>query len=229
MDAIQLKAMILAAGRGVRMKPLSDNTPKPLLKVGGISLLERHITCLKKAGFENVIINVSYLADQIINFCKERSNLGVRIEISREDEPLETAGGVIKALPLLGNSPFLLINADIWTDFDFEEMSLINLKEGSLAHLVLVNNPPEHTTGDFELDNFFVKQSKGNFSLTYSGIGIYNPLMFSGYKQSVCALRPILDSAIDRSLITGQVFRGNWYDIGTPDRLNKLNEAVNQL
>jgi len=218
--------MILAAGRGLRMKPLTDDTPKPLLKVGGISLLERHILRLKEAGFKDLVINVSHLADQVIDFVRNLSDGEVNIKISFEDEPLETAGGIIKALPLLGDLPFLLINADIWTDFKFEEIFSIYLKENTLAHLILVKNPPENSSGDFELDNFSVKQMKGGLSVTYAGIGIYRPCLFSGEKQSICPLRPILDSAIQLNQITGQIFEGRWHDVGTPDRLYALNHSL---
>ncbi len=226
MDEIQLKAMILAAGRGLRMKPLTDKMPKPLLKVDGVSLLERHIFRLKEAGFKDLIINVSYLADQIIDLVNNVS-FGVNIRISFEDEPLETAGGVVKALPFLGDFPFLLINADIWTDFEFRKIFTIDLNEDTLAHLVLVKNPPEHSSGDFELDNFIVNKVQGGESLTYTGIGVYRPCLFSPYNQSVGPLRPILNSAIQGKQVTGQLFKGRWHDIGTPDRFYALNNALN--
>ena len=149
--------MILAAGRGLRMKPLTNETPKPLLKVGGVTLLERHILRLYEAGFKDLVINVSHLADQIIDFIS-RLPYEVNISISLEDEPLETAGGIVKALPLLDDFPFLLINADIWTDFELEKVFSIEMTEDTLAHLFLVKNPPEHPRGDFELDNFLIRK-----------------------------------------------------------------------
>ena len=225
MDATQLKAMILAAGRGLRMRPLTDKIPKPLLKIDGVSLLERHIFRLKEAGFKDLIINVSYLADQIVEFVSNIS-FGVNVRFSFEEEPLETAGGVVKALPFLGDLPFLLINADIWTDFEFRKIFTIDLSEDTLAHLLLVKNPPEHSSGDFELDNFMVTNVRGGKSFTYTGIGIYRPCLFSPHNQSVGPLRPILNSAIQGKQVTGQVFKGCWHDIGTPDRFYALNNAI---
>ena len=207
------------------MRPLTDKIPKPLLKIDGVSLLERHIFRLKEAGFKDLIINVSYLADQIIDFVNNMSS-GVNIRFSFEDEPLETAGGVVKALPLLDDSPFLLINADIWTDFEFRKIFTIDLSEDTLAHLVLVKNPPEHSSGDFELDNSMVNNLRGGKSLTYSGIGIYRPFLFSPHNQSVGPLGPILNSAVQRRQVTGQIFNGCWHDVGTPDRFYALNDAV---
>ncbi len=207
------------------MKPLTEETPKPLLKVGGISLLERHIFRLNQAGFKDLVINVSHLADQIIDFVNDVP-YGVNIRISFEEEPLETAGGIVNALPLLGNLPFLLINADIWTDFEFEKIFSIDLNKNTLAHLVLVKNPPQHSSGDFELDNLSVKQKQGGSSLTYAGIGIYRPCLFSQHNKSAGPLRPILDSAIKGEQVTGQIFKGRWHDVGTPDRLYALNDSL---
>ncbi len=217
--------MILAAGRGLRMKPLTNETPKPLLKVGGVTLLERHILRLYEAGFKDLVINVSHLADQIIDFIS-RLPYEVNISISLEDEPLETAGGIVKALPLLDDFPFLLINADIWTDFELEKVFSIEMTEDTLAHLFLVKNPPEHPRGDFELDNFLIRKIQYGTTLTYTGMGIYRPCLFSRYDESVGLLRPVLDSAIQEKQVTGQIFGGRWYDVGTPDRLYALNDSL---
>ena len=221
-----MKAMILAAGRGSRMRPLTDHTPKPLLKVGSQSLLERHLIRLSEAGFREIVVNVSHLAEQIIKFCEIKSNLGAKILVSPEKEPLETAGGIKNALPLLGDLPFLVVNGDIWTDFEFKQLIANSLSEKSLAHLVLVGNPPEHLSGDYALNCGTVSQALNGASFTYAGIGIFNPVLFSRFNKAKGPLRPLLDQAIDRGHVTGQLYGGLWYDIGTPDRLEKLNKSL---
>ena len=208
------------------MRPLTDHTPKPLLKVGNQSLLERHLYRLSEAGLHEVVINVSHLAEQIIKFCEAKSNLGLTILVSIENQPLETAGGIKNALSLIGDLPFLVVNGDIWTDFDFKKLTANCLSGKSLAHLVLVDNPRENPGGDYALKNGVVNRAGGDISFTYAGIGIFNPVLFSGYDQTKGPLRPLLDEAIDQGYVTGQLYKGLWYDIGTPDRLDKVNQSL---
>jgi MurNAc alpha-1-phosphate uridylyltransferase len=219
--------MILAAGLGRRMLPLTQNTPKPLLKVAGKPLLEHHILNLRAAGITELVINAAYLADQIIAFCGDGSRWGVQIQVSLEAEPLETAGGIIKALPLLGDSPFLVVNSDIWCPFPFDQLIGCSPLEPS-AHLVLVPNPPHHADGDFSLEGGCLRV-KGQTAFTYSGIGVYHPQFFrrfSSVKRPVKQpLKPLLDGAIIAGKVTGEVHAGPWVDVGTPQRLQAVNEA----
>lgn len=219
--------MILAAGLGRRMLPLTQTTPKPLLEVAGKPLLEHHILNLRAAGITELVINAAYLADQIIAFCGDGSRWGVQIRVSVEAEPLETAGGIIKALPLLGDSPFLVVNSDIWCPFPFDQLiGRSPLAAG--AHLVLVPNPPHHADGDFSLEQGCVRP-KGLIGFTFTGIAVYCPEFFRGFasaKQSVKQpLKPLLDAAITAGKVTGELHTGTWIDVGTPQRLQALNEA----
>lgn len=231
-----MRAMILAAGRGERMLPLTKETPKPLLEVAGVTLLERHLRRMADAGFEEVVINVAHLADQIASFCRDGSRWGLSISISREREPLETAGGIAHALPLLRNEPFLLVNGDVYTDFPFEQLRGVTPTEAG-AHLVLVPNPPYHLEGDFCLTGVARSQSEspayglsmpscGDAALTYSGIGVYTPQMFEQVPEEIYPLRPILERACAEGLVTGQRYEGQWEDIGTPERLDVLNQSL---
>lgn len=220
-----MKAMILAAGRGERMRELTANTPKPLLRAGGKTLLTFHLEALRKAGFRDVVINVAYLGQQIIDFAGNGDVWGLNIEYSREgEEPLETAGGIIQALPLLGDKPFIVINADIWTDFPFA--TLPASPEGQV-HLVMVDNPAHHPAGDFMLKDSMLA-ADGENKLTYSGIGIYDPALFRDYAPGKRPLLPILRSAMSAGKATGEYYTGNWMDIGTPERLQKLDTALKQ-
>ena len=215
--------MILAAGLGKRMLPLTANTPKPLLRVGERPLLEHHILNLKAAGFTELVINAAYLADQIIDFCGDGSRWGVQIRVSVEPEPLETAGGIVKALPLLGEGPFLVVNGDIWCPFPFARLiECFPLDAG--AHLVLVPNPPHHADGDFSLEQGRV-HSKGPASFTFSGVAVYRPDFFSGLTAAKQPLKPLLDAGIVESKVTGEIYTGTWVDVGTPQRLQALDEA----
>ena len=222
-----VKAMILAAGLGRRMLPLTQNTPKPLLEVAGKPLLEHHILNLRAAGITELVINAAYLADQIIAFCDDGSRWGVQIQVSVEAEPLETAGGIIKALPLLGDTPFLVVNSDIWCPFPFDQLIECSPLEGG-AHLVLVPNPPHHAGGDFSLEQGRLLP-RGQTAFTYSGIGVYCPQFFRGFasaKQPVKQpLKPLLDAAITAGRVTGELHAGAWVDVGTPQRLQSLNQA----
>ena len=231
-----MKAMILAAGKGERMLPLTKKTPKPLLEVAGVTLLERHLWRLADAGFDEVVINVSHLAEQIVSFCGDGSRWGLSISISRESAPLETAGGIAHALPLLGDQPFLVVNGDIFTDFPFEQLTHVTPIEAG-AHLVLVGNPPHHPEGDFSVaavTNNQGGQSAGVLSmvpgddttLTYSGIGVYSPQMFGQVPDGVCPLRPLLQMACAAGRVSGERHDGQWEDIGTPQRLDALNQLL---
>lgn len=214
-----MRAMILAAGKGERMRPLTEHCPKPLLMVNACTLLERHITALVTAGVSDIVINVSYLADQIIDFCGDGSRWGCNIEFSIEDEPLETAGGVIQALPKLGTAPFILVSADVLTDFDYR--ALVEHSLGSdWASLVLVPNPEHHPEGDFGLSDGRVSLvSAGGDSFTYSGVGLVSPMLFHSLKTGKRRIRPVFDRAIESNCLEGQVWTGVWSDVGTPERL----------
>jgi MurNAc alpha-1-phosphate uridylyltransferase len=226
-----MKAMILAAGEGRRMRPLTNKTPKPLLEVAGAPLLEHHLRRLGEAGFTDIVVNAAYLGAQIATFCGDGSRWGVRIQISRETAPLETAGGIIQALPLLGDQPFLVVNGDVYCDYLFHRLRQKAIDPGQ-GHLVLVENPHHHQAGDFRLvaervlqpdDNAVDRDSTVN-TLTFSGIASYAPDFFAGYLPGRRALKPLLDQAIAERRLTGERFEGVWSDVGTPERLADLNE-----
>lgn len=219
-----MKALILAAGRGERMRPLTETTPKPLLRVGGQCLIEYHLHALASAGVLEIVINHSWLGQQIVDYLGDGQRYGVHIAYSAEgDPPLETAGGIIQALPLLGDAPFILVNGDIWTDYDFSHLPRT---PAGKAHLVLVDNPLHHREGDFALNSHLLK-NRGD-KLTYSGIGIYSPALFAGLPTGVRPLAPLLRTAIDRGEISGEWYRGQWWDIGTPERLRQLDTLLQQ-
>jgi len=211
-----MTAMILAAGLGTRMRPLTNHTPKPLLEVGGKPLILWHIENLKASGFTNIVINVAYLGQQIIDYLGDGSEYGVKIYFSDEQSEgaLETAGGIIKALPLLSET-FLVVNGDVWTDFNYN--SNFELEENLLAHLVLIDNPEHNPTGDFFLSNSELKY-------TFSGIGYYSKKMFEGVKYGKQSLVPLLFKAIDEGYLTTEHYAGVWHDIGTPERLEELDK-----
>ncbi len=216
-----MKAMILAAGRGERMRPLTDHTPKPLLKADGKPLIEHTIINLVEAGFSEIIVNLAHLGQQIKDYLGNGHQLGACIEYSDEaNQPLETAGGIANALPLIGDQVFLVVNGDIATDFPF---ATLKNKCTELAHLVLIQNPSHHQQGDFALaGNGYLNQSDQN-RLTFSGIGIYHPDLFKqspGQEQN--KLGPLLRLAIDQQKVTGEQYNGFWMDIGTPQRLLEL-------
>ena len=214
-----MKAMILAAGKGERMRSLTEHCPKPLLMVNGSTLLERHITALVAAGISDIVINVSYLANQIIDFCGDGGRWGCSIEFSIEDEPLETAGGIVQALPRLGTEPFLLISADVMTDFDYRELTEHKL-EGDWASLVLVPNPQHHPKGDFGLSAERIVQAAAKVdSFTYSGVGLVSPELFHSLEAGKRRIRPVFDRAIESNRLGGRVWSGAWSDVGTPERL----------
>lgn len=227
-----MKAMILAAGEGRRMRPLTAKQPKPLLSVGGRPLIEHHILNLKAAGFDELIINVSYLGEQIADFCGDGIQWGVSITLSHEDQPLETAGGIVKALQWLSSGPFLVVNGDVYTDYPFALLRNRQLGEAS-AHLVLVDNPPHHVLGDFLLDYDSARigqpdreTDKIDSALTFSGIALYHPAFFAGLSPDKLPLKPLLDCAITQGRLTGEHFQGVWMDVGTPERLEALNHQL---
>jgi MurNAc alpha-1-phosphate uridylyltransferase len=216
-----MKVMILAAGRGERMRPLTDHTPKPLLPVAGKTIIEHTINQLVSAGFKDIIINHAHLGQQIEAYLGNGKRYGANIQYSSEGEQgLETAGGIINALPLLGNDIFLVVNGDIATDFPFAELKS---QAVDLAHLVLVDNPLHHPEGDFYLGSTGKIIDNGTEKLTFSGIGLYRPELFSNIPAGSSKLGPLLRQAIGNQRVSGQKFAGFWMDIGTPGRLQELN------
>lgn len=222
-----MKAMILAAGEGRRMRPLTDKTPKPLLTVGGRPLLEHHILNLKAAGFAELVVNASHLGDQVAAFCGDGSRWGLSITVSSEETPLETAGGIVKALPLLTSAPFLVVNGDVFTDYPFDKLRGHRMASAH-AHLVLVSNPPHNAQGDFALEATGGAVSHprvhcADETLTFSGIAVYHPAFFANLSEGKRPLKPLLDQAIEEGRLTGEHFQGTWTDVGTPERLAALN------
>jgi MurNAc alpha-1-phosphate uridylyltransferase len=223
-----MKAMILAAGRGDRLRPITDTLPKPLIHVRGTPLIVRHLERLAAAGIREVVINVSHLASQIVDALGDGTKWGLSIAWSREDEPLETAGGLASARPLLGKEPFMLVNADVYCDYPFASLAALELG-GLAAHIVMVPNPPFRPLGDFSLAEGLV----GNLETpryTYSGIGVFDPCMVDGIAAGTKApLAPLLRAAADKGRLGGEVFAGPWSDVGTPERLAQLNGSLNVL
>ena len=221
--------MILAAGRGERMRPLTDHTPKSLLEVNGKTLISLIISSLARAGVTELVINLAHLGEKIAAAVGDGAAHGVHITYSRETEALETAGGIAYAMPLLGAAPFIAVNADVYSDYDFAALvqSAQQLSEtGPLAHLVLVNNPPQHPRGDFALVDGQV-QSDGTAKFTFSGIGAYHPALFSGVTRGARArLADLLIAAMPAGHVTGELHRGSWHDIGTPERLAAVDRAA---
>jgi MurNAc alpha-1-phosphate uridylyltransferase len=217
-----VKALVLAAGRGERMRPLTDTLPKPLLKVGGKPLIVRHLERLSRSGFKEVVINIAHLGYKIPEALGEGSRWGLHISYSDEQASgaLESLGGIIKALPLLGNEPFLVVNGDVFCDYEFD--ADFDLKD-KLAHLVLVPNPPHNEKGDFGLENSLIVNKSDNM-FTFSGIGYYNPKIFKDIEAKKAPLAPLLRELIEKKEISGELYRGIWHDIGTPERLQKINE-----
>ncbi|HVS78572.1 MAG TPA: nucleotidyltransferase family protein [Steroidobacteraceae bacterium] len=215
------RAMLLAAGRGERLRPITDTLPKPLVEVAGKPLIVYHLEALARAGIRDVVVNLSWLGARISAALGDGSRYGVRIAYSEEGpEPLETGGGIHRALPLLGSDPFLVVNADVWTDLDFSGVPA--LEESVDARLMLAPNPPHHPRGDFGLEGgFVVEQETGRF--TYTGIGVYRPELFQGCTPGKFPLLPLLRRAIAARRLRGEVYRGEWLDIGSPDRLAWLD------
>jgi len=215
--------MILAAGRGERMRPLTDTIPKPLLKVGGDYLIARHIHSLVSAGISEIVINHAWLGEQIEQALGDGRQYGAQILYSAEgDVGLETAGGIARALPLLGEEPFVVVNGDVWSDFQFETLPVAPT---GLAYLVLVDNPLFHSSGDFILQDGCV-QSEGEQKLTFSGIGVYRPELFAGVPDGRASLAPLLREAMAQGKVSGEYYRGGWMDVGTPERLSELDRQL---
>jgi MurNAc alpha-1-phosphate uridylyltransferase len=223
--------MLLAAGRGVRMRPLTDHTPKPLLEVAGKPLIVWHIENLVKAGIPDLVINHAHLGAQIEQSLGDGSRFGARIQYSPEAHALETAGGIANALPMLGDGPFAVINGDIFCDYDFaglHQHAAALISGCDAAHLVLVDNPPQHPGGDFALRDGRVID--GSPRLTFSGIGIYQPTLFAGIPRgSIAPLAPLLRTQIALGRVGGEHHTGLWVDVGTPQRLAELDRQVATL
>jgi MurNAc alpha-1-phosphate uridylyltransferase len=220
--------MILAAGRGERMRPLTLSRPKPLLEVGGSPLITHHLRALSAAGFTDVVINVSWLGEQIRAALGDGGAYGMRLRYSDEGpEPLETGGGIFRALPLLGRDPFVVLNGDVWTDYPLARLRGV-LQPGDLAHLVLVPNPMHHPRGDFVLDQGrIIDGASGRH--TFSGLGVYDPGLFDGCSDGIFKLAPLLRTALRAGRMSGELHTGCWLDIGTPERLADLNTHLRAI
>ncbi|CAK13387.1 N-acetylmuramate alpha-1-phosphate uridylyltransferase MurU [Pseudomonas entomophila] len=219
-----MKAMILAAGKGERMRPLTLHTPKPLVPAAGKPLIEYHLEALARAGITDVVINHAWLGQQIEDHLGDGGRFGLSIRYSPEGEPLETGGGIFKALPLLGDDPFLLVNGDIWTDYDFRSL---NAPLQGLAHLVLVDNPGHHGRGDFRLqEGQVVDGDDSPGTLTFSGISVLDPALFDGCQTGAFKLAPLLRKAMAEGQVSGEHFSGRWVDVGTLERLADVERLI---
>ncbi|MEH6559512.1 MAG: nucleotidyltransferase family protein [Oceanicoccus sp.] len=222
-----MKAMILAAGLGKRMRPLTDNVPKPLLLCAGKPLIVYHIEALVAAGVKDIVINHAYLGEMIEETLQDGSAYGASIQYSAEKKPLNTGAGIANALPLLGDAPFILSNGDVWTDFDFSQLARLDL---DLAHLVMVSNPQHNPEGDFSLTENGVlladRFSDRGIGLTYSGIAVLHPRLFSFCPSGPFPLRQPLIDAMAKGRVSGQYFGGRWTDVGTPKRLQELEQQM---
>lgn len=219
-----MKAMILAAGLGTRMRPLTDHTPKPLLKVAGVPLIEHHVRHLVAAGIADIVINHAYLGAQIEAHLGSGERFGCRIRYSPEGEPLDTGGGIFRALPLLGDEPFIALNSDAWTDYPLGNLMTVN---PARAHLVLTDNPPQHPHGDFYLyENGSVRTEGLGEKLTWTGLRVLHPSLFAGCSDGVFSIVPLLKKAMGEGLVTGEYYGGRWLDVGTPERLLEANRLA---
>ncbi|KGT46712.1 MULTISPECIES: N-acetylmuramate alpha-1-phosphate uridylyltransferase MurU [Acinetobacter] len=225
-----MKAMILAAGLGNRMRPLTLHTPKPLLEVGDKPLIVWHIEKLAGLGVTEIVINTAWLGEKLAQALGDGSQFGVKILWSHEGEGLETAGGIINALPLLGTESFILVNGDVWTTMDFAPLLKVELGE-NLAHLVLVDNPPQHPQGDFSLAEgkaYTFEQNVQGENLTFSGVSVIHPKMFDGLEQGKRPLAPLLKEAMLENKVSASKLIGDWVDVGTPERLVALDAAIRE-
>lgn len=231
-----MKAMILAAGLGTRMRPLTEHTPKPLLEVGGKPLIVWHLEALRAAGIREVVINTAWLGDKLEAALGDGQRFGLKIHWSHEPagQPLETAGGIVRALPLLGHEPFLLVNGDIWLRYNMTTLRTA-LAPGKQAHLVLVDNPAHNPAGDFGLqgigaatadEHAVLMPKSADSAFTYAGLAVYCPSLFQGLSQGVRPLAPLLRDAIATGRASGEYFAGPWVDVGTPQRLHELDAAI---
>ncbi|CAK0756117.1 N-acetylmuramate alpha-1-phosphate uridylyltransferase [Gammaproteobacteria bacterium] len=220
-----MKAMILAAGHGERMRPLTNLIPKPLLQAGGRALIEYHLAALVASGITEVVINHGRLGEQIESTLGDGSRYGLRLHYSPEGaNPLETGGGIARALPLFGSAPFLVVNADLWTDYSYDRIKEMPTSD-DLAHLVLVDNPLHHPQGDFVLHNGRVTTNEGK-NLTFAGIGVYRPELFTNPASGAFPLAPLLRTAMAANRVSGEHWSGNWIDVGTPARLEILRQML---
>ena len=221
-----MRAMVLAAGRGERLRPITDTVPKPLVPLAGRALIEYHLEKLARAGFNEVVINLSWLGEHIRAALGAGERFGLSIRYSEEGSvPLETGGGIARALPLLGPEPFLVVNADVWTDLDFA--TLQTLPAGADADIVLAPNPQHHPRGDFALSGETVLE-QGERRFTYTGIGLYRPAFFAGCHGERFPLLPLLRRAIAAGRLLGRVHRGEWFDVGSPQRLAWLDAHLRE-
>lgn len=221
-----MKAMILAAGKGERLRPLTLHTPKPLVRAGGVPLIEYHVRALAAAGFDELVINHAWLGQQIEEYLGDGARFGVRIAWSPEGEPLETGGGIHRALPLLGEQAFAVVNGDVWCEYDFTR--LLKPLPG-LAHLVLVDNPPHHPRGDFALAEGWVTDPTADTPrLTYSGIAVLHPKLFEGSVAGAFKLAPLLRQAMAQGQVSGEHFQGRWVDVGTHERLAEVEHVLSE-
>lgn len=217
-----MRAMILAAGRGERLRPLTDTTPKALVEVRGESLLERHLDHLRSTGIRTVVINLGWLGDQVVERVGSGKRFGLEVIYSQEgDDILETGGGIHKALPSLGSDPFLVINADIFTDMPVPE---VLLGSRQLGHLIMVPTPQYRDYGDFNIEDGLIRNGE-QAALTFSGVAIYRPEFFGGCEAGRFPLAPMLREAADRGQLSGSLYKGLWADVGTPERLAALQDA----
>ena len=213
-------AMILAAGRGERLRPMTDTTPKPMLRVRGQPLIERHVIALARAGMERIVVNLAWLGARISDYLGDGARYGVSIAYSDEQpRALETAGGIFRALPLLAPGPFAVVNGDVYTDFQFETLQIAADRD---AHLVLVPNPAQHPDGDFGLDRGLDAAAAADYT-TFSGIALYRPAFFAGCSDGVFPLKPLLLRSMAAQRCSAELYTGVWEDIGTPERLQALN------
>lgn len=218
-----MKAMILAAGKGERLRPLTLHTPKPLVRVGGMPLIEYHVRALAAAGFTELVINHAWLGSQIEDYLGDGARFGVRIVYSPEGEPLETGGGIQRALPLLGEAPFVVVNGDIWTDYDF---SRLRGEWSTSAHLVLVDNPEHHPGGDFGWSAGQLATEEAISRLTYSGIAVLHPRLFAQCPGGAFKLAPLLRQALSDGQASGEYYSGRWIDVGTHERLAQVERLL---
>ena len=215
------RAILLSAGRGERLRPMTDTIPKPLIPINGKPLIIYHLEKLSAIGIKDVVINISYLADQIRDTLGDGKKFNLNIHYSYEPDVLETGGGIVQALPLLGDEPFLVISADIYTDFPLETLSRMSLGN-SLAHLILVPNPPFHPEGDFSLDS--TGRISNTPAYTYANLGVYHPDFFRDCSPGKVPLGPLLRKAADLHLLTGDIYKGIWYNVGTLEEVEKLEK-----
>ena len=218
--------MILAAGEGRRMRPLTADKPKPLIEVSGKPLLAFHLERLIAAGFSDIVVNASYHAQQIVDYCGDGNRWGCRINVTVEPTPLETAGGILNALPLLGDEPFAVVNGDVFTDYPLERLRLHDL-EADHAHLVMIPNPEHHPDGDFTLSDGRIGVESGS-RVTFSGLSVMSRALFAGLAPGKSALRPRLDVAISSQRLSGELWSGLWSDVGTPERLEALENSLRE-